>query len=309
MRCREGFFSKLESSASNSANNAEPDMSFGDQNNGESAYTCRESHMSGISTSSELEIAVDGNMSQQEFGDVTEVVDRASTIVGNEHEISMEYEGHEQEVSLCSEGNHQEVSLGVRSANSTEEQDLDGEATQQQISAANEVTEREVSAVLGAGNRHGEEINNEFLLEIEDINQRGANDIFLERYVSRSGLSSIHEATAPSLDLETNTDEPGEFHESITNQLFQETSDNDALEQEQMQGSHNDWPSHDLQEAINSWLDMPSGEVGASVERTDTYYFSDDDNVHSIELRELFSRYMFHCINLNEIYGFKLIFM
>lgn len=297
-QCREGFFSKLESSASTSANNAESDTSFGDQNNGESEYPCRESHMSGISTSPDSEIAADGNMSQRE--------------------MSPEYEGHEQEVSLYNEGIHQELSRDVRIAHYTEEQDFDDEATGQEISAAE---------VAGAVSRQREEMTSEYPLEIEDINQSGPHDVFLERHEPGSGLSSILEADALNADLERNTDEPDrldnssqldEFHESVTetqerawqqltsvdhtewgngtggsiaNQLYRETSDNDVLEQDQMQGSHEDWPSHDLQEAIDSWLDMPSGE-GASVERTDTYYFSDDDNVHSMELRELFSRFV-----------------
>ncbi|KAL8501291.1 hypothetical protein ACS0TY_020729 [Phlomoides rotata] len=312
---REGFLSKLGSSASTSPNSAESDTSFGDQNNGESEYACTESRMSGISTSLDSEIAADGNMSHQEFRNVTEIEDPALGSVRNGREMTLEYEGHEQEVSY-NEGVHQEVSLDVRSARSTEEHDLDGEATELEISSAadgfgnrDQVTEREVSSADGAASRHGEEITNDFPLEIEDIHQSGPHDVFLERYESTSGLSYILDATAGNTDIERNTDEPDrtdassqldELHVSVTetqDRAWQQLTSvahtewvNDVLEQDQMQGSHEDWPSHDLQEAIDSWLDLPSGEVGPSVERTDTYYFSDDDNVHSMELRELFSR-------------------
>lgn len=51
-----------------------------------------------------------------------------------------------------------------------------------------------------------------------------------------------------------------------------------------------DWHRNDLQEASDSWLDVPSGEDVGSIGRVDTFYFPDDDNVYSMELRELLSR-------------------
>ncbi|KAL2548375.1 uncharacterized protein Fot_09905 [Forsythia ovata] len=63
------------------------------------------------------------------------------------------------------------------------------------------------------------------------------------------------------------------------NQWFQETFGNDDVEHGQMQESHEDWQGHDLQEAIDSWLDVPSGEDSASIERSGGVYFPDDDNV------------------------------
>ncbi|KAL3620136.1 hypothetical protein CASFOL_035048 [Castilleja foliolosa] len=45
-----------------------------------------------------------------------------------------------------------------------------------------------------------------------------------------------------------------------------------------------DWPRNDLQEAIDTWLDMPSGRIN-------TFYPpDDDDSAHGMEIRELFSR-------------------
>ncbi|KAK6163434.1 hypothetical protein DH2020_000298 [Rehmannia glutinosa] len=144
----------------------------------------------------------------------------------------------------------------------------------------NERNEQEVSLDVGSAQSTEEpvldsEINtiitNEVPLETEDINYAGPLDVFHERYESRSGASHAHEV-APDHQVD-------EFHESET-----EIED-------QMQESHEDWPSNDLQEAIDDWLDMPTGEVGdASVGRVHTFYFPDDDNAQSMELRELFSR-------------------
>ncbi|KAI3450643.1 hypothetical protein Pfo_007308 [Paulownia fortunei] len=310
---REGFLCKLDNSASTSVNGAESDSTFSDENNCELESTCREREMTGIHTASDLESAVDGNRSRQEF--VIQVTEVEDPVLHNE--------GSEQEVSLDIDGSQQEAPLDVGSARSREEQVLDSEATEQEASTDAEC----------AGSRHDEEINatvtNEMPLETEDINYSGPLEVFYEH------ASYVHEVAGHTTDLEGSTNEQfdwgdasaqvDEFQESATeieesawqqlpsvaftewvdgsreaiarswqessaNQWFQETSDNNAVEQDQMQESHDDWPSHDLQEAIDSWLDMPTGEVGASVGRIRTIYFPDDDNAHSMELRELFSR-------------------
>lgn len=72
---------------------------------------------------------------------------------------------------------------------------------------------------------------------------------------------------------------------------WQEGGDNnDSGEQSHAQEPQDDWHRNDLQEAIDSWLDVPSGEDVGSIGRVDTFYFPDDDNVYSMELRELLSR-------------------
>ncbi|XP_011088805.1 uncharacterized protein LOC105169955 isoform X1 [Sesamum indicum] len=325
---REGFLSKLDNSASTSANSTELDSSFSDENNGESESTCMEREVAGIHTTPDSEGAVDRNRSQREL--VTQATELGNPVLHNdrnEQEVSMDNEGNEQEVSMNIERHQQEMSLDVESADSRQELTLNREATEQEASADSEY----------AGSGHGEEINattNELPLETEDANYSGPHEILDEHYEPRNGASYVHDLAGHSADLGRNTNEQfegqdasarvNEFQESVpefevstwqqvtnvaftewvddsreetarswqessANQWLQGTSDN-AVEQDQMQESHEDWPSHDLQEAIDSWLDMPSGEVGTSVRRMPTFYFPDDDNDHSMELRELFSR-------------------
>ena len=51
------------------------------------------------------------------------------------------------------------------------------------------------------------------------------------------------------------------------------------------------WPEDGgFQEAVENWLGEPSDHGTASGGRVHSFYFSDDDNVHSVELRELHSR-------------------
>lgn len=323
---REGFLSKLEHSASTSANSAESDSWSGDQNHSELESTFEERELARNSSTSELESDGDGNRSPRELGrQVTEVEDQVLQNVGNQQDVSSGNEGHVQEVSLYINDSLHDASVDVESARTSEGRVLE-EATEQ------------VSAAEGAGNRHSEAINatisNELQLETQDINFRAPLDILHNHFESRSGMSYVQESAAQTTDLGGNTgeqfdrrdasaqvdefqdsiieemawqpltsgaltewvDRSGEpmarsWHETSGNELFQQTSDNNAVEQDQMQESHEDWPSHDLQEAIDSWLGMPSGEVGAAVGRLDAFYYSDDENVHSIELRELFSRY------------------
>ncbi|KAK6138142.1 hypothetical protein DH2020_028122 [Rehmannia glutinosa] len=267
---REGFLSKLENAASTSVNGAEADSSSIDENHGESESTCREGEVTAIRTSSDLESGADGNSNTQEL-----------EVQVNEADDPVLYD----------EIHDQEVPHGFGSASSREEPALDTEDAT---------------------------IANESSLESDDINYSASCEGFNENYESRSGASCVGEADNHTADLEFHSRDSSaqveEFQESVIeiedsawrqqntedmSRSWQETSayqsflvpfDNNVNEQEQMQESHEDWPSHDLQEAIDSWLDMPSGEVGTSFGRIDTYYPPDDDNVHSIELRELFSR-------------------
>lgn len=82
----------------------------------------------------------------------------------------------------------------------------------------------------------------------------------------------------------------GTWQEGGDNHQNQERLNNDSGEQPRAQEPQDDWHRNDLQEAIDSWLDVPSGEDVGSIGRVDTFYFPDDDNVYSMELRELLSR-------------------
>lgn len=81
-------------------------------------------------------------------------------------------------------------------------------------------------------------------------------------------------------------------NEETLSGTWQEGGDNNdsGEQQSHAQEPQDDWHRNDLQEAIDSWLDVPSREDVGSIGRVDTFYFPDDDNVYSMELRELLSR-------------------
>ncbi|CAI9104948.1 OLC1v1003748C1 [Oldenlandia corymbosa var. corymbosa] len=80
------------------------------------------------------------------------------------------------------------------------------------------------------------------------------------------------------------------WQESIANQWDQESPDNNFREHNHMHEPHEEWHENGLQEAIDSWLDSPSGQEVGSLGRVDAFYLPEDDNVYSVELRELLSR-------------------
>ncbi|KAI3461355.1 hypothetical protein Pfo_018018 [Paulownia fortunei] len=304
---REGFLSKLDNSASTSVNTAESDSSFSDGHNGESESTCRE-EVTGIHTASDLESGADGNRNMPELEvQVTEA----------EHSV------------LDDEVSEQQVSLGAGSASSREEPALDTEARQQDVLTDVEYYgsrhgEQINVTITNESSLVSEEENCSESLEVHNENyepRSGASYVrevdghttdlegnTNEEFASQDGSVQVEEFQESVIEIEDSAwqqlnsvaftewadgsreDTARSWRESSANRSFPEPSDNNVEEQDQMQESHEDWPSHDLQEAIDSWLDMPSGEVGGSVGRIDTLYFPDDDNVHSMELRELFSR-------------------
>ncbi|KAJ8568423.1 hypothetical protein K7X08_027956 [Anisodus acutangulus] len=78
----------------------------------------------------------------------------------------------------------------------------------------------------------------------------------------------------------------GDSQEGTPNQSYPESLDGGIEEQNHAQEPHDEWH----EEAIDDWFDTPSGHDDRSVGRADTFYIPDDDNVYSIELRELLSR-------------------
>ncbi|XP_012838002.1 PREDICTED: uncharacterized protein LOC105958548 isoform X1 [Erythranthe guttata] len=226
---REGFLSKLDNSASTSANTAESDSSVVDVSNGELDYTCNEIETAGILTSSDLE---------NDVIQVTQVDDPVS------------HEENEQQVSLDNDDNGQDVSLDVGIAQNRDERVSDSELTQQESSSTH-VEDEIINAVITSEST---------TLETEDTDE----------------VISVHIA-----DVDRNIDERFDRQvDSAQVDEFQQNSVNDIEE------SQHD----DLQEAINSWLELPSGEAGASSITGPAFYFPDEDGAHGSEIRELFSR-------------------
>ncbi|GMY15921.1 protein neuralized [Fagus crenata] len=66
---------------------------------------------------------------------------------------------------------------------------------------------------------------------------------------------------------------------------------NEDMEQAHLQEAPEVW--HDdngFQEAVQHWLEGPTDQGSGPVGGVDTYYFPDDDNVYSVEIRELLNR-------------------
>ncbi|XP_047982576.1 uncharacterized protein LOC125223457 isoform X2 [Salvia hispanica] len=295
---REGFLSKLEKSASTSTNSAESDSWLSDQKFSKLESTLQERGIATNSAIPDLESDADRHGNRREFGrEVTAVGKKAVHDSGNEEDVSSGNEGHVQEVSSYIDVSQRDVPSDVGSVNTTEGKFLEGKATEQMSNAEG------AGIVIGRGEMTVT-ISNEFSLETDTLHSL---------YESRSGVSYDEESGALTVDMEGNMDEQfdrpvdsvtnneewvdtsGEsmariWQETPGNELLRDTSDNNAAEQDQMQESHDDWPNHVLQDAIDSWLAIPSREVGDSVGRLNAFYYSDDNNVHSTELRELFSR-------------------
>ncbi|KAL0436362.1 UNVERIFIED_CONTAM: hypothetical protein Sradi_0344100 [Sesamum radiatum] len=287
-----------------------------------------EREVAGIHTTPDSESVVDRNRSQQEL--VMQATELGNPVLHNdrnEQEVSMDNEGNEQEVSMNIERHQQEMSLDVESADSRQERTLNREATEQEPSADSEYAGsghgEEINATTNELPLETEDAENSGPHEILDEHYEPRNGASYvhdvaghttdlggntnEQFDGQDASARVDEFQESVLEFEASAwqqvtnvaftewvDDSREetarsWQESSANQWLQGTSDY-AVEQDQMQESHEDWPNHDLQEAIDSWLDMPSGEVGTSVRRMPTFYFPDDDNDHSMELRELFSR-------------------
>ncbi|KAI4322338.1 hypothetical protein L6164_022043 [Bauhinia variegata] len=75
------------------------------------------------------------------------------------------------------------------------------------------------------------------------------------------------------------------------NEWPQEILGNEGEENSHMQEAPAMWQEDGgFQEAVENWLGGPSDHEGAPVGRIHGFYFPDDDNVYSVELRELLSR-------------------
>ncbi|GFQ01019.1 E3 ubiquitin-protein ligase neurl1b [Phtheirospermum japonicum] len=142
------------------------------------------------------------------------------------------------------------------------------------------------------------EDGNESCLESEVINENYDRTTDIE-FDSRDAPALVAVLREPVIEIENNNterrsdeaDDDSRDDDDLAAAIWQEgyaydePFDNNVEEINQESSSHIvDWPSHDLQEAIDTWLDMPSGRI-------DTFYPPDDDDrAHRMEIRELFSR-------------------
>ncbi|CAA0832621.1 Ring/U-Box superfamily protein [Striga hermonthica] len=260
---REGFLSKLDdsapasASASASANNAEFDTLSSNGNISELETRDRGIAITEIQTMPDSESVANESRSQLGFLAHSELYTPVTQNEMNIRELYFETDRHQQEVLHDVGGVHiaDEPVLNIESA----------ELAEQEINTTNA---------------------NEMPLSNENINYEGSHEIADEQYEMRSasfGQETVLDLTA---GFDGNNIEQLDSQNALSSQWFDNTSVNGADRQDQMQESHEE---DVLQEAIDSWLDMPSGDVGA-FGRIHTFYFSDDDNAQSMEIRELFSR-------------------
>ncbi|KAA8544148.1 hypothetical protein F0562_022216 [Nyssa sinensis] len=84
----------------------------------------------------------------------------------------------------------------------------------------------------------------------------------------------------------------GSWGEINANQWYQETSENEDGEHNHLQDNYEEWHENGPEETMDNWSERPSAPEAAAapVRRVTTFYFPDDDNEYSMELRELLSR-------------------
>ncbi|GER40072.1 ring/U-Box superfamily protein [Striga asiatica] len=253
---REGFLSKLDdsASASASANNAEFDTLSGNGNNSELETRDREIAVTDIQYVPDSETVANGSRSQQES---LEHPGLDTPVTQTEMNI--------RELYFDTDRRQQEALHDVGGVHIADEPVLNIGAAEQDINTTNA---------------------NELPLSVESINYEGSDEIADEQYEMRSASFGQETVVDLTTGLDGNNIEQLDSQNALSSQWFDNTSVNGADGQDQTQESHED---DVLQEAIDSWLDMPSGDVGA-FGRIHTFYFSDDDNAQSMEIRELFSR-------------------
>lgn len=78
--------------------------------------------------------------------------------------------------------------------------------------------------------------------------------------------------------------------QETSSQWYNDSASDVVMEQTRMQESDEEWPGNVLQEAIDSWLDVPSEQETNTVGRASSLYFPDEENIQSTELRQLLSR-------------------
>ncbi|KAL6980281.1 hypothetical protein U1Q18_021925 [Sarracenia purpurea var. burkii] len=86
----------------------------------------------------------------------------------------------------------------------------------------------------------------------------------------------------------------GNWQENPVNDWPQETQGNEGVEEDHSQATHEVWHDNGAREAVENWSEAPSDPPRIRrfipVRRVNRFHPPDDDNVYSMELRELLSR-------------------
>ncbi|CAI9768550.1 unnamed protein product [Fraxinus pennsylvanica] len=279
---REGFLSKFDNSPSTEVNGSQFDVSFNDESNGQ-----RDERSQSLGES-EL---TDEDMSQQESDvQVAEVEVPVLDCEENVREVSSN-NGHirENDVTRTWEENN-------TNERSFQADQIDGSAYREVLLDHDEPRSRAGYVNELVGNtynieRHTNDAHVTGHLEF-DWQDASVQRDELQESVIEFEESDWRQVTSGAFSDWMNGSEEdvgGSWEESTANQWFQGTSNIEIVEPDQIGESHENWQGQDLQEAIDSWLDMPSGE-GSSIPRIGSFNFPEDENIYSMELRELFTR-------------------
>lgn len=298
--CREGFFSRCNSvcgQASSSVSDPSKDDSNAngdEQTRGNNSYEvindfCEQSELSsegsddqecdshGISderveSGDNPEQVPDNAVREWQLSNSVEFVERRD---GSEQ--NMDANSHENMGSNSQENNTEEWARDTLQVGAGDHSDI-----QEAGNEANDQSEpsREANEFAGlSGDADNAEGNT-----VDDVNRLESASENEERDWEPGVAEYTEWRDNPGENTDENQQQTTEFGWSVRN----EDRENSQLEE-----ASEEW--HEVggfQEAVQSWLEEPSEAVPAG--RVDTYYFPEDDNVYSMELRELLSRYQIH---------------
>uniref|UniRef100_A0A7C9F993 RING-type domain-containing protein n=1 Tax=Opuntia streptacantha TaxID=393608 RepID=A0A7C9F993_OPUST len=152
------------------------------------------------------------------------------------------------------------------------------EVSHQQYDADREETNVDYQSDNAEAPISGDVNGQEPLVQVEDLHEQSTEH---EEREQESGV----------LSNQWGDDDPIEMDGEHLGDVGEESSHN-APEDDGPEDNDNrdNWNENGSQETPRDWLAMPSAGGATSSGRVDSYYFSDDDNVHNIELRELLNR-------------------
>ncbi|CAA2956354.1 Zinc finger, RING FYVE PHD-type [Olea europaea subsp. europaea] len=279
---RDGFLSKFENSPQTEVNSSQFDVPYNDESNGqrdERSQSLGESKVTGE------------DMNRQESDvQVAEVEEPVLDSEENVREVSSN-NGHirENDVTRTWEENN-------ANEQSFQADHIDGSACREVLLDHDEPRSRasDVNELIGNTYDMEQNMNEEYVtghLEFDWQDASVQEDELQESVIEFEERDWRQVTNGAFSDWMNGSGEDvgGRWEESTANQWFPGTSNNEIVEPDQIGELHEDWQGQDLQEAIDSWLDMPSGEE-SSIPRIGSFNFLEDENIYSMELRELFTR-------------------
>ncbi|XP_022853104.1 uncharacterized protein LOC111374634 [Olea europaea var. sylvestris] len=278
---REGFLSKFDNSPRTEVNSSQFDVHFNDVSSGQRDERFQ-SH-------SESEVTDEGMSQQESSVQIAEVEEPVLDSEENIREVSSNIERiRENDVTRTWEDNADEQSCQADAIDGNGHGEVFHEHNERR-SEASYVNELVGNTCNMEQNANGEYVTGHLEFDWQDASVQGDE---LQESAIEFEESEWQQVTNGAVSDWMNRSEEGvggSWEASTANRWFQGTSGIEVVEPDQIQESQGNWQGQDLQEAIDSWVDMPSGEEG-SIPRIGSFNFPEDENVYSMELRELFSR-------------------